>query len=123
MSITTLSTHRQKLWTPFDDLGTFLGTPRRDDESLRDFKNRIKTVFTDRAGTHYEGLINGIAQEFGLEKKIVVTRPTLGDFIMVAVATALLIILGEKVLELSWFINICVVFTVNLIIINQFSEK
>ncbi len=59
----------------------------------------------------------------GLENKIIVTKPTLGDFTMTALATAALVILGDWVLGLPWFINICVVFTVNLIIINQFSEK
>ena len=57
-----------------------------------------------------------------LEEKIVITKPAVGDFIMVAVATALLIVLGEFVLSLPWFLNVCLVFTVNLIIINQFSD-
>jgi len=66
---------------------------------------------------------NSADKNIGLEDKIKVGKPVLGDFLMVALATVLLIILGEKVLELSWFINICLVFTVNLIIINQFSEN
>ena len=57
-----------------------------------------------------------------LEKKIVIKKPLVGDFIMVSIATVLLIVLGELVLVLPWFLNICLVFTVDLIIINQFSE-
>lgn len=57
-----------------------------------------------------------------LEKKIIIGRPIFGDFILVTVATLLLVLIGEWVLELSWFVNICVVFTVNLIIINQFAH-
>lgn len=57
-----------------------------------------------------------------LEKKIIINKPLVGDFVMVSVATVLLIVLGELVLVLPWFINICLVFTVNLVIINQFSE-
>lgn len=57
-----------------------------------------------------------------LEQKIVVTRPRLGDFVMVAIASALLVYIGEWVLVLPWYVTICLVFAVNLIIINQFRE-
>lgn len=67
---TTLSTYNQKLWTPFDDLGLYLGLPRYDNESISNYKDRLKSVFTHRASTSYNGLLNGIAQEFGLERKI-----------------------------------------------------
>ncbi len=61
-------------------------------------------------------------QSVDLGKKIVIKKPLVGDFVMVSIATVLLIVLGELVLGLPWFINICLVFTVNLIMINQFSE-
>ncbi len=61
-------------------------------------------------------------QSVDLGRKIVIKKPLVGDFVMVSIATVLLIILGELVLGLPWFINICLVFTVNLIMINQFSE-
>jgi len=61
-------------------------------------------------------------KSFDLEKKIVVGPVNVGDFIMVTIATILLVLIGEWVLELPWFLNICVVFTINLIIINQFAH-
>ncbi|MGB0756864.1 MAG: hypothetical protein ACPGO5_00230 [Patescibacteria group bacterium] len=57
-----------------------------------------------------------------LERKIIIKRPTVGDILMVAVATLFLVLLGHFVLALPWYMNVCVIFTVNLIIINQFSE-
>ncbi len=57
-----------------------------------------------------------------LEQKIVVTKPRLGDFFMVAIAAALLVYIGEWVLLLPWYMTVCLVFSLNLIIINQFRE-
>lgn len=63
------------------------------------------------------------SKDLGLEKKIVIGKANVGDFIMVTIATILLVLIGEWVLKLPWFLNICVVFTINLIIINQFAHK
>lgn len=65
---------------------------------------------------------DNFAKDLNLEEKIVIGKASVGDFIMVTIATILLVLIGEWVLELPWFLNICVVFTINLIIINQFGH-
>lgn len=62
-------------------------------------------------------------KSFNLEAKVETTEPLLGDFVVVALATVVLIILGDFVLDLPWHLNICLVLTVNLIIINQFGGQ
>lgn len=57
-----------------------------------------------------------------LEHKIQIGRPRIGDFFVVTLAAVLLVFIGEWVLYLPWYMNVCVVFTVNLIMINQFAE-
>lgn len=63
------------------------------------------------------------SKNYDLEKKIIAGPPNLGDFLMVTIATVFLVVLGDWVLALPWFLNVCVVFTVNLIIINQFGHQ
>ncbi len=58
-----------------------------------------------------------------LEAKIETTEPLLGDFITVALATVVLILLGEFVIVFPWYLNVCLVMTVNLIVINQFGGQ
>ena len=63
------------------------------------------------------------SKTYDLEKKIIAGKPNFGDFIMVTIATVFLVLLGQWVLGLPWFLNVCVVFTINLIIINQFGHQ
>ncbi len=65
-----------------------------------------------------QGLFN-----FDLNSKIDVDRPLVGDFVVVALATVVLIFLGNFVMNFPWYLNICLVLTVNLIIINQFGGQ
>lgn len=58
-----------------------------------------------------------------LESKIEISEPLLGDFITVALATVVLILLGEFVIDFPWYLNVCLVMTVNLIVINQFGGQ
>jgi len=58
-----------------------------------------------------------------LEAKIEITEPSLGDYIVVAIAAVVLILLGEIVLDFPWYLNICLVLTINLIVINQFGGQ
>ncbi len=62
-------------------------------------------------------------KSFNLEAKVETTEPLLGDFVVVALATVVLIILGDFILNLSWHLNICLVLTINLIVINQFGGQ
>ncbi len=62
-------------------------------------------------------------KSFNLEAKVETTEPLLGDFVVVALATVVLIILGDFILDLPWHLNICLVLTVNLIVINQFGGQ
>lgn len=66
---------------------------------------------------------NSSEKTIHLEDKIIATKPAVGDFVMVALATVVLIALGELVLELQWYMNVCLVYAVNLVIINQFSSN
>lgn len=62
-------------------------------------------------------------KSFNLEAKVETTEPLLGDFVVVALATVVLIILGDFILDFPWHLNICLVLTVNLIVINQFGGQ
>lgn len=62
-------------------------------------------------------------KSFDLEKKIHISEPLLGDFIVVAMATVVLILLGEFIINFPWYLNICLVLTINLVIINQFGGE
>jgi hypothetical protein len=58
-----------------------------------------------------------------LESKIEVVEPNLGDYMVVAIATVVLILLGEIIINFPWYLNICLVLTINLIVINQFGGQ
>lgn len=62
-------------------------------------------------------------KSFNLEGKVETTEPLLGDFIVVALATVVLIILGDFILSFPWYLNVCLVLTVNLVVINQFGGQ
>lgn len=62
-------------------------------------------------------------KSFDLEGKINISEPLLGDFIVVALATVVLILLGEFIINFPWFLNICLVLTVDLVVINQFGGQ
>jgi hypothetical protein len=54
------------VWNFFDEFGLLLDTPRLYGEKNAPYKERILDVFRRPAGSHYQGLINGIARELGL---------------------------------------------------------
>jgi len=62
-------------------------------------------------------------KSFDLAGKVEITEPLLGDYLTVALATVVLIILGDFILDFPWHLNICLVLTVNLIVINQFAGQ
>jgi len=62
-------------------------------------------------------------KSFDLAAKINISEPLLGDFIVVALATVVLILLGEFIINFPWYLNISLVLTVNLVIINQFGGE
>jgi hypothetical protein len=62
-------------------------------------------------------------KSFDLEGKVETTEPLLGDFVVVALATVVLIILGDFILSFPWYLNVCLVLTVNLVVINQFGGQ
>ena len=54
--------------TPLDDAGTFLNLDRLLGESLVAYKNRLLAVFAQRASSTYQGVINGLTRELGLQQ-------------------------------------------------------
>ncbi len=68
-------------------------------------------------------LLGQKAFSFNLANKVETDRPLVGDFVVVALATVVLIFLGNFVMNFPWYLNICLVLTVNLIIINQFGGQ
>ncbi len=60
---------------------------------------------------------------FDLAAKIEIDEPLVGDFIMVALATVVLILLGDFIINFPWYLNICLVLMINLIVINQFGGQ
>jgi hypothetical protein len=55
-------------WNRLDDIGTLLDLKRNINESNSSYRQRILKVYVERAGAHYEGLINGMNNEFGLSR-------------------------------------------------------
>jgi len=55
--------------TPLDEHGLLLDTERILEESLHAYKLRLLDVNANRANSTYNGLINGITRELGLQKR------------------------------------------------------
>jgi hypothetical protein len=64
----SLSLHH--VWNFFDEFGLLLSCPRLYGERNREYKNRLLDVFENPAGAHKQGLLNGIARELDLRRKV-----------------------------------------------------
>lgn len=54
---------------PLDEQGSLLNLDRISGENLVDYSKRLRDTFTNRASSTYEGLVNGINRELGLDLK------------------------------------------------------
>lgn len=59
------------IWNPFDEFGYLLGVERLYKERNVLFKERILDVFRNPANSTKQGLLNGLAREFGIAKELV----------------------------------------------------
>lgn len=66
--MTTYTPVRKQIVNAFDHFGMLLGLPRIPNERNAEYRKRLLTVFSQRAGAHSQGLINGITRELGLEQ-------------------------------------------------------
>jgi len=57
---------KQDLFGPFDDKGLMLTTERLLGEKNWEYRRRLRSVFTQKANSTYQGLINGITNGLGL---------------------------------------------------------
>lgn len=64
-----------QIWNYFDEFGALLSCPRIPEESNVEYKERILDVFENPAGASLPGLINGIARELAIRKKIIWYNP------------------------------------------------
>lgn len=55
-------------WNNLDDIGALLDLSRNPDESNESYQQRLLKLYVNRAAANYDGLINGISNEFGLPK-------------------------------------------------------
>lgn len=67
MARQTFTPEPYSVFNEFDSHGLLLGLPRLKEEKNADYKWRLLDVFVHRASSTYEGLINGITRELGLE--------------------------------------------------------
>ena len=70
---TQYPTTKQNRWLLIDELGAFVGLRRETGEQVKDFRDKIRDTFVHRAGASYDGLINSIGRELGLERKLAFT--------------------------------------------------
>ena len=59
--------------TPLDEMGSLLDIPRIPGEELKKYSKRLYDTYINRASSTYEGLINGINRELGLEREPVIS--------------------------------------------------
>lgn len=57
------------VWNAFDGFALLASLNRLPDETNASLKNRIIDAFTNKGGTHYNGLINSINRDLGLKRK------------------------------------------------------
>lgn len=55
--------------TPLDEIGSLLNVNRIPGEELRDYAERIYSTYVKRSSSTYQGLLNGINRQLGLEEK------------------------------------------------------
>lgn len=64
---TILTPSKHVIFSAIDEHGILLDTKRLNNENNADYKKRLLEVFTRRSNSTYQGLINGITRELGLE--------------------------------------------------------
>lgn len=60
-------TTKQSVFNELDEIGLLVGQARLPGERNAEYKQRIARVFSERANSTYQGLINGITRDLGLE--------------------------------------------------------
>lgn len=63
----TLTPEQHPIFNEFDQHGLLLGLSRLENEKNAKYKQRLMDVMVHRAGSSYQGLINGITRELGLK--------------------------------------------------------
>jgi len=64
----TYTPKRINRWNRLDDIGALLDVKRNPDEDNTDYRDRLLSVYTNRAGAHYAGQINALNTTFGVSK-------------------------------------------------------
>ena len=58
------------VWNFFDELGALVSCPRLPEEPNFEYKTRIMDVFENKANASRDGLINGIARELAIRRRL-----------------------------------------------------
>lgn len=72
-------TMKKSVWGPLDEIGLLLDLKRLPGERNHDYRKRLFRVFTRRTDSTYDGLLNGITYELGLEFEDVLTLTFTGS--------------------------------------------
>ena len=64
-----------QVWNFFDELGALVSCQRLPEEPNVEYKQRIMDVFTNKASSNKDGLINGIGRELAIRRNIIWTNP------------------------------------------------
>lgn len=70
---------KKSVWGPLDEMGLFLDLERLPGERNHEYRERLFRVFTRRTDSTYQGLLNGITYELGLEFDDVLTLSFTGS--------------------------------------------
>lgn len=70
---------KKSVWGPLDEIGLLLDLKRLPGERNHDYRKRLFRVFTRRTDSTYDGLLNGITYELGLEFEDVLTLTFTGS--------------------------------------------
>ena len=65
-----------QVWNFFDELGALVSCPRLPQEPNVQYKKRIIDVFENKAGASRPGLINGIARELDIRRRVIWEDPS-----------------------------------------------
>jgi len=70
---------KKSVWGPLDEMGLLLDLERLPGERNHEYRERLFRVFTRRTDSTYQGLLNGITYELGLEFDDVLTLTFTGS--------------------------------------------
>jgi hypothetical protein len=70
---------QKSVWGPLDEMGLLLDLKRLPGERNHEYRERLFRVFTRRTDSTYDGLLNGITYELGLEFEDVLTLSFAGS--------------------------------------------